>query len=182
MVVRARRCRPAAGRPVTDTIFQQVSVQAISAPPRPGGKNNDAIQDLSSGPSSGGYTNTNQELRRIVPDAKGRTVVRPRCGVSESLDERSSWAAWNGGDSCSDQRYLLARQRRAGACRLACVLARDSGLGVPASSLALRARGPPDARVSVPGARGVRRVGGSVPELSVGGCAQLEQQAHRRCV
>jgi hypothetical protein len=54
----------------------QVGVSAISAPPRPGGKGKDEIQDLNTG--SGGYTNTNQELRRIVPEAKGRPVVRIR--------------------------------------------------------------------------------------------------------
>lgn len=46
----------------------QVEAAIIDPPAR-----RDEIQDLTS--SKGMFTTTNQELRRIVPDAKGRTVV-----------------------------------------------------------------------------------------------------------
>jgi hypothetical protein len=56
----------------------QVLTQAISAPPRPAGKDagNDGIQDLNTGAGGGGFTNLSSEVRRIVPDAKGRPLVR----------------------------------------------------------------------------------------------------------
>jgi hypothetical protein len=53
-------------------------VSAVITPPRPLSKEEKegGIQDLSTG--SGGYTSTTQELRRIVPEADGRVLVRPR--------------------------------------------------------------------------------------------------------
>jgi hypothetical protein len=62
----------------------QVVTQAISAPPRPAGKDagNDGIQDLNTGAGGGGFTNLSSEVRRIVPDAKGRPLVRRRAAAA----------------------------------------------------------------------------------------------------
>ena len=90
-----------------------MAVTAISAPPRPGGKSsNDAIQDLSTG--SGGYTNTNQEIRRIVPEANGRTVVRPcRQPGARLAGEAGHPAAWDGPNSCPSRLDILGSGTRA---------------------------------------------------------------------
>jgi hypothetical protein len=90
-------------------------VTAISAPPRPGGKSsNDAIQDLSTG--SGGYTNTNQEIRRIVPDANGRTVVRPcRQPGLRLAGATGRLAVWDGANCRPSRLDILGPGTRAAA-------------------------------------------------------------------
>uniref|UniRef100_A0A7S0WJ98 magnesium chelatase n=1 Tax=Pyramimonas obovata TaxID=1411642 RepID=A0A7S0WJ98_9CHLO len=69
----------------------RLSVNAIANPPRP----KDEIQDLTGGPGGGGFTNVDSDVRKIVPEANGRKVIKLVYVVLEAQYQSSLSAAVN---------------------------------------------------------------------------------------